>query len=109
VSDARAAEYAAILATAINWQMIRKGFGATVTAETTYPGALLLADAEARADRVAAALARLQTSVELLGMPDFTTPARPAGAAGHADSPLDPAEAERVNRVITTFEDEVFG
>ena len=101
MSDARAAAWAAQLATAINADSIGKGHGATVTIETTYPAALLLADVESRIDRAGAEIARNQALLESMSNRDFY---RPRPDAGLSDGPLDAEEAARVNRVITSME-----
>jgi hypothetical protein len=99
------ATIAAQLANSINGGMISKGAGASVTIETTYPAALLLADVEARIDAAGRDLAEMSGALGALSQPDFLSSARLTGAA---DGPLDAAEAERVSRITETFEREIW-
>lgn len=108
------ATIAAGMAAHVNSHAVSKAYGSTVTAVTAddmMPAAVVIADVEARIDQVGRDLAdraaRLETlagAPGALSQPDFPCSARPDGAAGPTDSPLDPIEIERVDRVITAME-----
>ena len=104
-----AAQLAAQLAARYNGHAVTKAYGASVTAADMMPTATQICALESRIDGQRARIEDNRRRLEALISGTPTQAPRPAGA-GPTDSPLDPIEAEHVNRVITAIEEaEDFG
>lgn len=103
-----AAEIATQMAAHVNSHAVSKAYGATLSPGDLMDAATAISDLERRIDAVGRQIADRAIRLETMVGPDFSTPARRSGAAGAADAPLTPAEAERVNRVINKMEEEDF-